>query len=116
VCHPNNEMSVAAVEKLQLQQLWADETLGDSTGSYLSTGSAAAAASRTAFLDPVLVADERVLKEMLEREDRERTAVVTVNGYESRSTDLRLYMRRIVVKWMFEVRTSAAGWTIASRL
>jgi len=105
-----HNMSVAAAERLNPEQLCADETLSECyTDSYYeSTGSVKAAApvvtSRTAILDPVLMTDGRVLKEMLDREDRGRETAVMVTGYESRSTDLRLYMRCTVVNWMFEVR------------
>ena len=90
----------AASERLHLQQLWADETLADSAGGSSSTR---AEVAQTAFPDPMMSSDERVLRRMLEREEKERTAVVSLSGYESHSTDIRLYMRGMVVGWMLEV-------------
>jgi hypothetical protein len=94
-------MCAAAAGKLHLQELVTDEVLGDSAVRKWNE-TTAAAATRTAFPDPVLLDDERVLKLMLDREDREQATVVMLNGYESRQ-NLQLFMRRIVVTWMYEV-------------
>lgn len=59
-------------------------------------------ASRTlrAFEDPVLIGDERVMKSMLEHEDKN----VSTGCYLRYSkNDLKPYMRRVVVEWMLEV-------------
>ena len=93
-------MSAGAPERFHLQQLWADETLGDSAGGSSST---AAEVAQTAFPDPMMSSDKRVLRRMLEREEKELTAVVSLSGYESQTTDVRLFMRPMVVGWMHEV-------------
>ena len=58
---------------------------------------------RRAFEDPVLLSDDRVLKNLLVTEDK---YLPSANYFKCVQTDIKLFMRKMVADWMLEVTSS----------
>ena len=54
---------------------------------------------KRAFLDPVFISDNRVLKNLLKTEEHYAVS----SKYMDFQTDIKPYMRKVVTKWMLEV-------------
>lgn len=61
--------------------------------------------TRRARDDRAILLDDRVLKNLLETEDRDAARQTAPNVYFKSQTELRPYMRKVVVSWLYDVRS-----------